>query len=356
MVKIQDEIKSALDSKQTYVHWDSDETDSSDTELTDSKKVNSLTSLSLKTLFSPKVIGKVPKKRRKEKVERAFDSILNSTNDFDTDMRLGIDNIINSLGDDKDGSKDKDDNDSLFGDAPTSPAITNSDFDTLFSFNANDSDVPKTNTNKTSTGDVISDNKSEDSNVTNLSMDFDDKVDANDKNKGNDSIEDNNTSLEHKDSPKDDKQDKSDVDKDECTDTNNTEDEETKNDVTGNEKQNGDDNSKENVDKEKDHDDDTNAKDEKVKDNHTESDKTRVNGQTELAQEFNVDDLEDVSDCEMEDSKAMEADSQIDGKETVLAKTGASERDGKVAATEDLQVPASVKSSDLESISDGEFP
>lgn len=72
-----------------YTHWDSDDSDS------DSiiKKVDSLTTLCLKRIFSKNMLGKVPRKKRKVEND-AFDSF----NDFSIDS--DISNIISSLNDD----------------------------------------------------------------------------------------------------------------------------------------------------------------------------------------------------------------------------------------------------------------
>ncbi|XP_045783282.1 eukaryotic translation initiation factor 5B-like isoform X2 [Maniola jurtina] len=373
MVNIQDEIKNAIDKDDNYVHWDSDET-GSDLDLDDSKSVDTLTSISLKTLFSQKVLGKVPKKRRKVKVEKAFDSILNSTNDFDSDMRLGIDNIINSLGDDKDKSIlddysakiDKTDNDSLFGD-DDSPAIpvTNDDFDSLFSSDA------------TKGKDKNVDSKSVDSTITNFSMDFDDVSGKVDKSPSKENTVQDSKSLESKELNKsDDSEDKNDENdittntddkndsKDDSNDINNTDtykstiDNKENNDASSylNDKVRDDqtvatenDSSKTDSSVTKDSEKDINSENkDKGKD-----DANHVNGQTELEPEFNMDDLEDVSDSEMEESSLMQdVDKQIGEKGMANAKTDVSERDKTVTGE---GVPVSVKSADLESISDGEF-
>lgn len=106
MVNIRDEI---LD----YVHWDSDYTSDGETTSMDSsryKTVESLTTLTLKVIFSNKFLGKLPKKRRKKikeekvKTEDLFDSMLNV--DMESEFSSNIDNIISTLdtawGDDDD--------------------------------------------------------------------------------------------------------------------------------------------------------------------------------------------------------------------------------------------------------------
>ncbi|XP_032528046.2 uncharacterized protein LOC116778212 isoform X1 [Danaus plexippus] len=109
MVNIHEDIDD-FDLNQEYVHWDSDST-ASDAETRDT--VGSLTALTLKTIFSDKLIGKVPKRRRR--LRKTSDSNFSSE-------KLGIDSIINSL--------DKRDDDSLFGDEKVAP-VSNDDFDSL---------------------------------------------------------------------------------------------------------------------------------------------------------------------------------------------------------------------------------
>ncbi|XP_045509190.1 putative uncharacterized protein DDB_G0282133 isoform X2 [Colias croceus] len=100
MVVIRDDITNSFELEE-YVHWDSDSgTDESDIYIEKRRKVDSLSSIALKTIFSEKFLGKVPKKKRKVKMENAFDSILN-TSEVDNDFRLDIDSIIHNLGDDK---------------------------------------------------------------------------------------------------------------------------------------------------------------------------------------------------------------------------------------------------------------
>ncbi|XP_039764251.1 uncharacterized protein LOC120636764 [Pararge aegeria] len=338
MVNIQDEIKKACDLDESYVHWDSDETDS---DLDLSEKVDTLTSLSIKTLFSPKLIGKVPKRRKKVKVDKAFDSILNSTSDFDTDMRLGIDNIINSLGDEKDKSVldtdnsaasdkvDRTDNDPLFGD-DNSPAITNDDFDSLFS-----KDASKT------CNDSTADNKSEDSvDITSyaskLPLDSDDKVERSDivssKEQCSKTLEnkDINESVSVSETNKTKDSDESGVCEEGSENCVNDVNKATK-DVSKSSDLNLDNNIdlKLSVDFNAEENGEVN-RDKVVKDDHTtdigdaekdskdetaeaNNDKTRVNGQSDLTEAFSMDDLENVSDTEIEDSRLMAAlDKQID--------------------------------------------
>nr|XP_034838780.1 uncharacterized protein LOC117994914 [Maniola hyperantus] len=358
MVNIQDEIKNAIDKNDSYVHWDSDETDS-DLDLDDSKSVDTLTSISLKTLFSQKVLGKVPKKRRKVKVEKEFDSILNSTNDFDSDMRLGIDDIINSLGDDKDKSTldgdsakiDKTDNDSLFGD-DNSPAIavTNDDFDSLFSGDAS------------KTVDKNIDTKSVDSNITDFSMDFTEDVGVDKTNppKLQVPVQDSKT-VESKELNKNDDSDGKNVqddttsktdDKNDSNGVSNADTYENTTDAKDNQivTENNISEAKDLYSENKEKDDANKEKDDA---NREKDDANKEKDHTDLDPEFNMDDLEDVSDSEMEASMLMHAiDKQIEEKGTANAKTDVSEQ-GKTITDDVVQM--SVKSTDLESISDGEF-
>ncbi|CAB3258172.1 unnamed protein product [Arctia plantaginis] len=115
MVDIHDEIKKEFCSED-YVHWDSDDSDSDD-EITcnvalnpcdKKKRVPSLAALTLKTIFSYRFLGKVPRKRRKVKPERVFDSILTDQDE----VRMDISSIIDNLGDDdidKNNGNDDDD-------------------------------------------------------------------------------------------------------------------------------------------------------------------------------------------------------------------------------------------------------
>ncbi|CAG9790495.1 unnamed protein product [Diatraea saccharalis] len=100
-------IKSELDfyCEEDYVHWDSDVSSDDDVTEKDSK-VYSLSVLALKTLFSQKCLGRVPRKRRRIKTEKSvFDSIMG--NDFD--MSKDIDSIIDNLGDDDNVDVSRDD-------------------------------------------------------------------------------------------------------------------------------------------------------------------------------------------------------------------------------------------------------
>ncbi|CAH0688076.1 unnamed protein product [Chilo suppressalis] len=110
-----------------YIHWDSD--NSTEDEIVEKdKEVDSLTTLSLKTLFSQKCLGRVPRKKRKVKTEKSmFDSILG--NDFD--MSKDINSIIDNLGDDDDTETKTEDvnNDSKISDATVSVGIDSEDKD-----------------------------------------------------------------------------------------------------------------------------------------------------------------------------------------------------------------------------------
>ncbi|CAG9120244.1 unnamed protein product [Plutella xylostella] len=107
-----------------FVHWDSDYSsdDTDDFEpRSKTRKVDSLSTMTLKVLFSKKCLGKIPRKRRKKhfKEEIGFDSILNTT-DADRDIKKDIDDIISGL----DKAWDDDDD---FGevDRPGSESILN---------------------------------------------------------------------------------------------------------------------------------------------------------------------------------------------------------------------------------------
>lgn len=160
MVKINDDIKQALDG-QDYVHWDSDDTASDIENVQDTKQVQSLNALALKTIFSPKLLGKVPRKQRKVRVEKAFDSILNAS-DVDLDMRIGIDNIIDRLDQSIDTGREKD-SDSLFGDdRPATLGVTNADFDSIFGNNDKGNDVSDGNAPIVSKSNDVSNVSAED--------------------------------------------------------------------------------------------------------------------------------------------------------------------------------------------------
>ncbi|RVE49899.1 hypothetical protein evm_005492 [Chilo suppressalis] len=113
--------------EEDYIHWDSD--NSTEDEIVEKdKEVDSLTTLSLKTLFSQKCLGRVPRKKRKVKTEKSmFDSILG--NDFD--MSKDINSIIDNLGDDDDAETKTEDvnNDSKISDATVSVGIDSEDKD-----------------------------------------------------------------------------------------------------------------------------------------------------------------------------------------------------------------------------------
>lgn len=92
MVAINDEIKQEyLNDEGRLVHWDSDNDDNS---VPSPRSVDSLSTISLKHLFSPNYLGKVPKKNRKVKSENAFESTLV---DFNADMSNNISNVLDSL-------------------------------------------------------------------------------------------------------------------------------------------------------------------------------------------------------------------------------------------------------------------
>ncbi|CAK1554263.1 unnamed protein product [Leptosia nina] len=89
-----DELPDNFDISETndFIHWDSD-SDHDTASLTKPRKLLSLSNICLKTIFSNKMLGKVPKRRKKNKP-------------FDDDFSLNIDNIINNLGDDKNSPLD----------------------------------------------------------------------------------------------------------------------------------------------------------------------------------------------------------------------------------------------------------
>lgn len=144
MVSIKQEIKDELYTEEDYVHWDSDL--SSDDEGDSRKKVDRLSTLSLKTIFSRRCLGKVPRKLRKLKTEK-FDLF----NDFD--LSGDINNIISNLGDDAASC----DSDSLL-EKDSDRRIVNSDFDSVFNTGNDNADSgnnfhSKNDEVKTSDGD-----------------------------------------------------------------------------------------------------------------------------------------------------------------------------------------------------------
>ncbi|KAJ8706646.1 hypothetical protein PYW07_012724 [Mythimna separata] len=110
MVDINAEIKDEFYAEEDYVHWDSEESESDEEGSCSSpslvlnpcvkkKKLESLANLSLKTIFSKRCLGKVPKKRRRVKHEKLFDSLLADTED---DVTRDINKIIDNMQDDDD--------------------------------------------------------------------------------------------------------------------------------------------------------------------------------------------------------------------------------------------------------------
>lgn len=106
MVSINKEIRDELYREEDYVHWDTD--NSSDEEETSllapaikKRKVPSLTALAVRTLFSRRCLGKVPKKLRKVKAK--YD-IFNMDDDYD----VNISNIISNLDEDSNVNYDSD--------------------------------------------------------------------------------------------------------------------------------------------------------------------------------------------------------------------------------------------------------
>ncbi|CAH2083396.1 unnamed protein product [Euphydryas editha] len=437
MVNINDDIRQAFDADK-YVHWDSEDTDS-DAETDASKKVVSLTSLSLKTIFSQKLLGKVPKKRRKVKAEKAFDSILNAS-EFDTELKRGINDIIDSLDDTVDESVDtvdesvdtvdesvdkskadkSGDNDSLFGDEDA-PTVTNDDFDSLFNKSndqvssestakSNDKDNMESNSNgenitenvinETPLKDISSENteielsKQENSDIITKEREDKISIESSIENIENteivNSLHDNTDILNQNEK---DCNEKSQITKEsesngsDVTEKLNTED--SLIDKVENTEENTEENIQINTDstsvikeitvsensENKDNDtitemdneikDDTlinenvnectteNINNDEIVKNEEDSTKDtkidHVNGESE--EKFNMGDLEDLSDGEMDDKSLMEAlDAQI-GENEIGEKQSECERD-KIS---DKFKPSSIKSADLESISDDDF-
>ncbi|XP_049884085.1 uncharacterized protein LOC126379392 isoform X2 [Pectinophora gossypiella] len=100
MVSINKEIQDEFYIEEDYVHWDSDLSSGSEDEYSlvnpteKRRRVPSLTTLSLKTIFSKRCLGKVPRKLRKMKDK--FDSFFNL--EFDN-MENDVNNIIDNLSD-----------------------------------------------------------------------------------------------------------------------------------------------------------------------------------------------------------------------------------------------------------------
>ncbi|XP_050556413.1 uncharacterized protein LOC118281166 [Spodoptera frugiperda] len=179
MVTIRDDIKNEFYAAEDYVHWDSEsESEAESCSLIPNssvkeKKIDSLANLSLKTLFSRRCLGKVPKKRRKVKPEKnLFDSLLNEEDDVSND----INNIINNLQDyvDNDnGDKNNEFNDSANSDVVDgnggvfndSSAISNDESEISVECNVTSSNLTSANDNDSScvsnmnNGNIINDNE-----------------------------------------------------------------------------------------------------------------------------------------------------------------------------------------------------
>lgn len=97
MVSIDKEIRDELYREEDYVHWDTDNSsDEEETLLTPTikkRKVASLTTLVLRTIFTRRCLGKVPKKLRK--VKNNFDLF-----NVDDDYNINLSNIITNLDED----------------------------------------------------------------------------------------------------------------------------------------------------------------------------------------------------------------------------------------------------------------
>ncbi|XP_013163280.1 PREDICTED: uncharacterized protein MAL13P1.304-like [Papilio xuthus] len=83
MVRIEDEIKDVL-YEADYIHWDSDtSTDEENETFIKKRKVSSLSTLCLKTIFSPRYLGRVRRKRRKVKTEIMTENLDQNQDIFD---------------------------------------------------------------------------------------------------------------------------------------------------------------------------------------------------------------------------------------------------------------------------------
>ncbi|XP_052748317.1 protein PFC0760c-like [Galleria mellonella] len=106
MVSIEEEVKEELCSEE-YIHWDSDSSDSDcgSTLVNNPMKnqVDTLSTLSIKTIFSLKFLGKVPRKRRKVKTVKCIDEddfnnvIKGDTGGYDSDNSVDSVSIMDSL-------------------------------------------------------------------------------------------------------------------------------------------------------------------------------------------------------------------------------------------------------------------
>lgn len=106
MVSINKEIRDEIYREEDYVHWDTDNSsDEEETSLVNPalkrRKVPSLTALALRTVFSRRCLGKVPKKLRKVKDKYDF---FNMDDDYD----ININNIITNLDGDSNVNYDSD--------------------------------------------------------------------------------------------------------------------------------------------------------------------------------------------------------------------------------------------------------
>ncbi|CAG4952714.1 unnamed protein product [Parnassius apollo] len=97
MVEIKDDVRIDFDLDANYIHWDSDCSSDSEAEPTlnlvinpyaKKKKVKRLSTLTLKTIFSEKILGKVPRKRRKVKLESSSENIESRVNTDEVDVTI----------------------------------------------------------------------------------------------------------------------------------------------------------------------------------------------------------------------------------------------------------------------------
>ncbi|KAL0858325.1 hypothetical protein ABMA27_012220 [Loxostege sticticalis] len=188
-------IKTELDDyeEEDFVHWDSDS--ESDDEA--SRRVDSLSTLTLKKIFSKKCLGKVPRKRRRVKFEKnVFDSL--QANEFENTISRDINNIIDNLGNDDD-SWDKNNDDNQNGSDEESLLTNFVPFDDLMASN-NDEKVKDSNDTDDSQSilDASDDKVSDKTRLSNTDQDtsLDKDVSAKEKKESRDSVEESNKNCE----------------------------------------------------------------------------------------------------------------------------------------------------------------